>query len=132
MPPKNRFYIFVIVGLTLSITYLHYTTTLEAHALHSIYAELYYIPILLGALFGIRGSLLTYFFVSALYLPFVFLSWGRISFAVTDKLLHLLFTGVFALIAGLLVDREHKYQRQLREDKERLEELDRLLDILIQ
>jgi signal transduction histidine kinase len=30
------------------------------------------------------------------------------------------------LIAGLLVDREHKYQRQLREDKERLEALDRL------
>jgi hypothetical protein len=69
MTIKNRIFILVIAVLTLFVTYLHYTTSLEAHALHSIYAELYYIPILLGALFGIRGALLTYVLVSALYLP---------------------------------------------------------------
>ena len=126
MPLKNRIFVLIIAVLILLITYLHYTTGLEAHALHSIYAELYYIPILLGAFFGIRGALLTYVLVSALYLPFVFLSWVKISFAVTDKLLHLLFTGIFALIAGLLVNREHKYQRQLKEDKNDLQNLDRL------
>jgi signal transduction histidine kinase len=126
IPYQKRYYIFTIIAVTLLITYLHYSTGLEAHALHSIYAELYYIPILLGALFGLKGAIMTYLFVSALYLPFIFLSWTTTSLFLLDKLMHLSFTGLFAFLAGLLVDRERKYQKQLEKDKMELEKLDKL------
>jgi signal transduction histidine kinase len=123
---QKRYYIFFIVTSTVLITYLHYSTGTEAHALHSIYAELYYIPILLGALLGLRGALLTYLFVSALYLPFIFISWTNTSFFLVDKLLHLLVTGLFAFIAGYLIDRQRRYQKQLEHDKIELQKLDKL------
>jgi signal transduction histidine kinase len=126
MSSQKRYYLFSIITSVLFITYLHYSTGLEAHALHSIYAELYYIPILLGALFGLKGAIMTYLFVSALYLPFIFLSWTTTSLFLLDKLMHLSFTGLFAFLAGLLVDRERKYQKQLEKDKMELEKLDKL------
>jgi len=123
---QTRYYIIVIFASTVLITYLHYSTGLESHALHSIYAELYYIPILLGALLGLRGAIVTYLFVSALYLPFIFSSWLKTSLFFMDELLHLLFSGIFAVLAGLLVDRVLKYQQQLGKDKTELEKLDKL------
>lgn len=126
MTNRRITYIIFIVTATLSITYLHYSTGLEDHALHSIYAELYYIPILLGAFYGIRGALLTYVFVSLLYLPFIIFNWGSLSLILVDKVLHLLFTGIFAALAGFLIDRIRTYQKQLEKDKDELEKLDRL------
>ncbi|HUU99766.1 MAG TPA: HAMP domain-containing sensor histidine kinase [Bacteroidales bacterium] len=122
---KKRYYVYGIVVSTIVITYLHYSTSLGEHALHSIYAELYYIPILIAAFLGLKAALLTYLFVSALYLPFVFLSWAQSLFLV-DKLLHLLFTGFFAFLAGFLIDSLRRYQKQLEQDKIELQKLDRL------
>jgi signal transduction histidine kinase len=116
----------VIAISTILITYLHYSTGLEAHALHGIYAELYYIPILLGALLGLRGALITYVFVSALYLPFILISLIQTSLFLIDRLLHLFFTGLFAFIAGFLIDRQRSYQKQLEQDKNELQKLDKL------
>ena len=46
----------VVAVFTLFITYLHYSSIGAGHALHSIYRELYYIPVLLGALaYGLKG-----------------------------------------------------------------------------
>lgn len=126
MIKQRAFIIVIILLITGAVTYLHYSTSLKAHALHSIYAGLYYIPILLGALGGLRGALLTYLFVSVLYLPFVVVSWLGTSIFLVDKLLHLVFTGIFALLAGLLVERGKRHQKQLEEDKRELEKLDRL------
>jgi signal transduction histidine kinase len=123
---QKRYYIFIIIVTTLFITYLHYSTGLEAHALHNIYAELYYIPILLAAFLGLRAAILTYLFVSALYLPFVFMNWITTSLFFADKLLHLLFTGIFAFLAGFLIDRLRQYQEQLEKDKIELQKLDKL------
>jgi signal transduction histidine kinase len=123
---NKRYYIIFIIISTIFISYLHYSTGTESHALHSIYAELYYIPILLGALFGLRGALLTYIFVSALYLPFIFISWTNTSLFLIDKLLHLLVTGLFAMLAGYLIDSQKRYQQQLERDKIELQKLDKL------
>jgi len=123
---QKRYYIVFVITSTIFITYLHYSTGTEAHALHSIYAELYYIPILLGALLGLRGALLTYLFVSILYLPFIFISWTNTSLFLVGKLLHLLFTGLFAFIAGYLIDRQRRYQKKLEQDKIELQKLDKL------
>jgi signal transduction histidine kinase len=126
MIKQRAFIVVIILLITGAVTYLHYSTSLKAHALHSIYAGLYYIPILLGSLGGLRGALLTYLFVSVLYLPFVVVSWLGTSIFLVDKLLHLVFTGIFALLAGLLVERGRRHQKQLEEDKRELEKLERL------
>lgn len=123
---QQRYYVVVIILTTLFITYLHYSTGLEAHALHNIYAELYYIPIFLAAFLGLKAAIVTYLFVSAIYLPFVFINWLKTSLFFADKLLHLLFTGLFAFLAGFLIDRLRKYQEQLEKDKIELQKLDKL------
>jgi signal transduction histidine kinase len=115
---KKKSYVILVIVSTLFISYLHYSTIPENHKLHNIYAELYYIPVLLGALaFGVKGAILTYLFVSAVYIPFIFLGSSETFLAFLDKSLHIVFTGVFAAIAGLLVDRERKYQRQQGKDR---------------
>ncbi len=108
----------VIVGLTLFITYVHYSSIGEGHTLHNIYRELYYIPVLLGALsYGLRGALLSYLLVFVLYLPYVITTWPGSFLHETNRLLPLLLQGLFASIAGYLVDRERRQQEQLEKEQ---------------
>ncbi len=110
---QKRYSIIVIIVSTLFITYLHYSTVQEIHSLHNIYAELYYIPVLLGALlFGLKGAILTYILVSSLYIPYIFKAGSETFLSIADKLLHTLFLGIFAFIAGFLVDRERRHRIQ--------------------
>jgi signal transduction histidine kinase len=111
-------YSIVIIASTVLISYLHYSTIPEVHALHSIYAELYYIPILIGALvFGLKGAILAYLFVSALYLPYIFMAWTANILSLAEKILHILFSGIFAILAGFLVDREKRHRKQSEKDR---------------
>lgn len=100
------------------ITYLHYSTASEAHFLHDIYREFYYIPILIGALiFGLKGATATYLFVVALYMPYVFISWTGVFAIEVNKLLHLLVQGFFAFFTGFLIDQNKRNAEQLEKDK---------------
>lgn len=115
---KKIFYIIIIVTSTLFISYLHYSTIPEIYALHDIYIELYYIPALLGALlFGLRGAIMAYLLGAVLYLPYVFVSWTGIFLHEINRLLHFLLTGLFALLTGLLVDRERRNREQLEKER---------------
>ncbi|MGQ9646893.1 MAG: hypothetical protein ACUVWO_10180 [Thermodesulfobacteriota bacterium] len=72
MRKRARYYIIAIVVSTLMITYLHHSVFREESP-HIVLEELYYIPLLLGALtFGLRGAFPTYVFVSAFYVPYFF------------------------------------------------------------
>lgn len=115
---KKTFYLTgLVVILTLAITYLHYSIFRE-QAPHVILEELYYIPLLLGALFfGLKGALITYLFVSAVYLPYFFGNWVSNTLDLIDRLLHLFFSGIFTFLAGFLIDRGRKYQKQLEKDR---------------
>jgi signal transduction histidine kinase len=86
--------------------------------MHNIFAELYYIPLMMGALvFGLRGAVTTFIFVSVLYIPHIIMNWtGTYSFAV-NKLLHAVISGLFAFLAGFLVDREKKIRQQSEKDR---------------
>lgn len=76
MRHKAKYYIALIVVSTLLITYLHLRLFRDP-APFIVLEELYYIPLLLTAfMFGLKGALLTYFFVSLLYLPFLFGQWA--------------------------------------------------------
>ncbi|UCD35992.1 MAG: hypothetical protein JSU90_03935, partial [Nitrospiraceae bacterium] len=69
---RKRITVISIAVLALFISYLHYSTLQSVHDLHNIFTELYYLPLILGALvFGFKGAILTYGFISALYFPFI-------------------------------------------------------------
>jgi len=98
---------------SVSIAWLH-AMLIHDQITHSVVEELYYIPLLLGALmFGLRGALLTYLLVSVLYLFHVFTNWEVVLLGWVDRIQHLLFSGVFTFLAGYFVDREGKSRKQL-------------------
>lgn len=117
MTGKKYLAIFIIF-FTLLITYLHYSTFKEAHALHDIYREFYYIPILLAALaFGLKGAVLTFLFIFVLYLPYAFASWTGAFASEANKLLHLLLQGLLAFFGGFLIDLNRKRTEQLERER---------------
>jgi signal transduction histidine kinase len=103
--------------LTFLITFLH-LWILKKLSPHIILEELYYIPILLGALFfGLKGAILTYIFVSLSYVPFFFGLWTVTPLGVANRVLHLLFSGLLAFLAGFLVERMKAQQKELEKDR---------------
>lgn len=117
MVDRKNIYIIIIVASTLSITYLHHWIFQEDPR-RIVLNELYYIPLLLGAMmFGLKGAILTYLLVSALYLPYLSEQWTVNVLGLMDRLLHLLFSGAFAFLAGFLVDREKRRQKQFEKDR---------------
>lgn len=112
MRSKKRYYLVGIIISTLFITYLHHFVFCEASP-RVILEELYYIPLLIGALaFGLRGVFFVYLFVSIFYLPYFFGNWTLNFMDLVDRVLHLLFSGIFVFLAGFLIERERKNQRQ--------------------
>jgi signal transduction histidine kinase len=113
----NRFLIVFIGVFSLLITFFH-LWVFQKDPTHIVLEELYYIPILLGALiFGLKGALITYFFVSLLYLPYFFGQWAIGFLGVVDRILHLLFTGGFAFMAGYLIERDKKIMKKQEKDR---------------
>jgi len=76
----KKYYIAVVVTTTGLITFLHLTIYQEQSS-YIVLGELYYIPLLFGALFfRFKGAILTYLFTSLLYLPFFFWKLDHIVF----------------------------------------------------
>ena len=106
-----------IVTFSLLTTIFH-LWVFQTDPKHIVLEELYYIPILLGALFfGLRGAMATFLLVSLLYLPYLFDPWAIGFLGVADRVLHLLFTGGFAFLAGYLIERDRRIQKQLEKDR---------------
>jgi signal transduction histidine kinase len=118
MNGKKALYIIGIIASAFLITYLHYSTVVTIHALHDIYRELYYIPLLIGALaFGFRGAFLTYLFISILYLPYLIGSWTGQFLLDIKRILFLFFAALFSFVAGFLVDRDRKRKKQMERER---------------
>jgi two-component system sensor histidine kinase HydH len=118
MNEKKKYYIIAIVLSALLISLLHYSTYEPFHAMHDIYRQLYFIPLFIGALvFGLRGAMLTYLFVSLLYLPYIVESWTGHLIVETNRALFLLFSAVFSFIAGFLVDRDRRRKKQVERER---------------
>ncbi|NWG04226.1 MAG: HAMP domain-containing histidine kinase [Syntrophaceae bacterium] len=117
MIDRKKIYIIIIVASALFITYLHHWMFQEDPR-RIVLNELYYIPLLLGAMmFGLKGAILTYLLVSALYLPYLSEYWTVNVLGLMARLLHLLLSGAFAFLAGFLVDREKRRQKQFEKDR---------------
>jgi signal transduction histidine kinase len=118
MIEKKKYSIMLAAAaFSVMITYLH-VAVFSSLSQDIILEELYYIPLLLGAfLFGLRGALLSYAFVSFLYIPFLFGIGEAGSLVLADRLLHLFSSGLFSILAGFLVDRERKLQSKMEKEK---------------
>lgn len=117
MPRQKRLIIFSITVFGFLITFLH-VGLYQNDQTPIVLEELYYIPILIGAFsFGLKGALIAYLFVSLLYLPFLFNPWTVSLLDIANRVLHLLFTGGFAFMAGYLIDRDRKIQKKLEKDR---------------
>lgn len=113
---KELFVTLITVSVVI-ITYLHYSTLPGVRDIHNIFSELYYIPLLLGALvFGLKGAVVTFFIISVLYIPHILLNWNPSSIFIANQILHAIFSGAFAIVAGLLVDREKKLRQKSEKD----------------
>lgn len=113
---QKKYYIIIIASFTLLIGYLHYSTDPENYILHDIQTQLHYIPLLLAALvFGLKGALLTFAVITALYMPYFLAAWGDPLFSM-NRLFQILLSGcsafAVAFLAGFLVDRERRHRRQ--------------------
>ncbi len=114
---QKKLFVILITVSVMVITYLHYSTLPGVRDLHNIFSELYYMPLLLGALaFGLKGAVLTFIVISALYFPHILLSWDTTSTFIANQVLHAVFSGTFAIVAGLLVDREKKLRQKSEKD----------------
>ena len=117
MSSTNRFAIIFIVVFSLLTTFFH-LWAFQKDPTHIVLEELYYIPILMGALFfGLKGAWITWLFVSLLYLPYFFGHWAIGFLGVADRILHFLFTGGFASMAGYLIERDKKTLKKLEKDR---------------
>lgn len=117
MATLNKIYVPLIVLLPFVITSMHYWLS-EAESPPIVLEEIYYIPLFLGILrFGLKGALWSYGIVSLAYAPFFFGIWTTSSLALLDRFLHLLFSGIFAFLAGFLIDRERQQRRQSEKDR---------------
>jgi len=108
----------IALGVFLTMLTLAHVLIFKQLSPRVVLEELYYIPIFFGALrFGLKGALLTYLFASLLYLPFFFGPWSLTYLDLVDRALHLLFSAFFAFLAGYLVDRDRRMQKQAQQDR---------------
>ena len=117
MTDRKHYYKIVIVVLSVLITVLHFLL-FEQQAPYVVLEELYYIPLLFGALmFGMKGAILTYLVVSVAYVPFFYGGWATGVVGIVDRGLHLIFSGFFAFLAGFFVERLKRQQKEVERNR---------------
>ena len=123
MRREERIRLLVVASLVLVVTVLHYTTTPQDKEFHDIYRRLYYIPIILGALwFGLRGGLLTSLVVSIFYIPHILLQWSSHPLTNLEQYLEVLLYNVIGGLTGFLAAREQLQKTRYQQAALRLEE----------
>ena len=108
-----------IVGISL----LHYLTPLRLPHLHAIFQRLYYLPIILAALwYGLRGGLLCSIIVSIAYAPHILFQWGGHLTMEMEKYLEIVMYNIVGSVTGLLAQRERERSLELERTAEGLED----------
>ena len=105
----------LVLVLTIGgILCLHYFTLPTMSYQHALYRMLFYLPLVLGALwFGLRGALWVSGTVSVLYLPYAISHWDGFSLETFHRVLEGALYAVIALILGLFVERDRRQHEAL-------------------
>ncbi len=114
----------LLLGLAITgISLVHYITPLHLHYLHDVFQRLYYLPIILAALwFGLRGGLACSLVVSIVYAPHILFQWGGTLTVEMEKYLEILLYNVVGAVTGLLAQREQERSLELQKTAEGLEQ----------
>ncbi len=116
MKEDNRIRVWVIVGLVLLVSLLHYGTPLYRPFLHELFVRFYYLPIFLGALwFGLRGGIWVSLLVTLVYSPHLYMGWSHEGHLFLDKLLEVLQFNIAGPVLGILTDRERMQRTRSQE-----------------
>ena len=115
--------IFILIGLVVVITAMHYLTTTQKVQFHDIFRRLYYIPIVLGGLwFTLRGGLGTAIVISILFAPHVVFQWGHHPTTQPEQYLEILLYNVIGFLTGFLSQQAQTQTLRYQRAAERLEE----------
>jgi two-component system, NtrC family, sensor histidine kinase HydH len=106
----------------IAISLLHYLTPLHLHYLHDIFQRLYYLPIILAAIwFGLRGGLACSMAVSVVYAPHILFQWGGHLTLELEKYLEIVLYNIVGGVTGLLAQRERERSVELQKTADGLE-----------
>lgn len=106
----------------IAISLLHYLTPLHLHYLHDIFQRLYYLPIILAAIwFGLRGGLACSLVVSIVYAPHILFQWGGHLTLELEKYLEIVLYNIVGGVTGLLAQRERERSVELQKTADGLE-----------
>jgi len=120
---KSKLRLIILAFFLVIISLLHYLTPLHIPYLHDIFQRLYYLPIILAALwFGLRGGLLCSIVVSVAYAPHILFQWGGHMTMEMEKYLEILLYNVVGGVTGLLSQRERERNVELQKTAQGLEE----------
>lgn len=109
---KNIF----IVVLVICISALQYYTDFDKHRLHLFYQALFFLPVILaGSWFGLRVALATSLTITIILIPFSMKHWDGFSAGDFNNVMELVLYNIFAVILGILRDRERAEQKRSRE-----------------
>lgn len=105
-----------LLGLSIiTISLFHYLTPLHFHYLHDIFQRLYYLPIILAAIwFGLRGGLICSLVVSFAYVPHILFQWGGHLTLELEKYLEIVLYNIVGGVTGLLAQRERERSVELQ------------------
>ena len=113
----------ILLSFVVGISLLHYLTPLHLHYLHDIFQRLYYLPIILSALwYGFRGGLLCSIVVSVAYAPHLLFQWGGHLTMEMEKYLEIVLYNIVGSMTGLLSQRERERTVELQKTAHGLEE----------
>ncbi len=113
----------ILLSFVVGISLLHYLTPLHLPYLHDIFQRLYYLPIILAALwYGLRGGLLCSIVVSIAYAPHILFQWGGALTMEMEKYLEILLYNTVGGLTGLLAQRERERTIELQKTAQGLEE----------
>jgi len=106
----------------IAISLLHYLTPLHLHYLHDIFQRLYYLPIILAAIwFGLRGGMACSMAVSIVYAPHILFQWGGQLTLELEKYLEIVLYNIVGGVTGLLAQRERERSVELQKTADGLE-----------
>jgi two-component system, NtrC family, sensor histidine kinase HydH len=113
----------LLAAFITGISLLHYLTPLSLPYLHDIFQRLYYLPIILAALwYGFRGGLICSIMVSLVYAPHILFQWGGHMTMELEKYLEILMYNTVGGLTGLLAQRERERTVELQKTARGLEE----------
>lgn len=114
-----------MAAIIILITAQHYLLRVshENMWLHNIHYLLYFLPILMGAIWhGLFGGLATSVLVSILYAPVVFGQSGEgVTTSVAQRVLELMIYNVVGLVTGILSERQRRESEGYRQAAEELQ-----------